>query len=226
MDSTRRCSVDGCESKHYGRDWCKKHYNYFTRNLPASELGIPTCSVEDCEKPHYSKGYCRKHWERVHLHGRTGPGHVIQGASIAERIAHHSSPEGDCVVWTAYRDKDGYGQMQINENPVRVIRAVVELRDGPIPEGLVVRHKCDYPPCIKPEHLELGTHAENSRDKVVRGRSTKGSKNPAAKITASVADQIRERVAAGETQRSVAAAVGLSPSQVARIVRGESWVTF
>jgi hypothetical protein len=46
---------------------------------------------------------------------------------------------------------------------------------GPIPEGQVVRHSCDTPLCINPEHLILGTFLDNIQDKVDRGRCAKGS---------------------------------------------------
>ncbi|WP_416053644.1 HNH endonuclease signature motif containing protein, partial [Escherichia coli] len=50
-----------------------------------------------------------------------------------------------------------------------MIRLIWELRNGPIDEGLVVRHKCDNRKCCNPEHLELGTRADNMNDRFIRG---------------------------------------------------------
>jgi hypothetical protein len=67
-------------------------------------------------------------------------------------------------------DKDGYNRIRVNGKDTRTHRLIFESLIGEIPKGHCVRHKCDNPRCINPEHLETGTMADNIRDKLTRGR--------------------------------------------------------
>lgn len=71
----------------------------------------------------------------------------------------------DCWPWLGARKQTGHGDFGIGSKTVRAHRFAYEFQNGPIPEGLVVRHKCGFAPCCNPFHLELGTHTENMRDK-------------------------------------------------------------
>lgn len=78
---------------------------------------------------------------------------------------------GPCIEWTGATNGAGYGVRRINGRNVLVHRYVYEQECGPIPDGLELRHTCDNPPCYNTEHLIPGTHAENMRDMVERGRA-------------------------------------------------------
>lgn len=66
-----------------------------------------------------------------------------------------------------------------------------EVKNGPIPEGMVVRHKCDNTRCCNPDHLVVGTQTENVNDSRVRGRLARGEKHPKSILTDELVRRIR-----------------------------------
>lgn len=76
----------------------------------------------------------------------------------------------DCWEWIGLRGDRGHGRINFDHVVHQAHRVAWELANGPIPPGLVVRHKCDFAPCCNPAHLELGTRAENNHDRHIGGR--------------------------------------------------------
>lgn len=127
-----------------------------------------------------------------------------------------------CWPWTGKRRGNGYGVLwDGGEKPTH--RVAYELTIGPIPEGLVIRHKCDNPPCCNPRHLEIGTVAENNRDTAERGRSTMGEKNARAVLTNDEVREIRMLRAGGTTLAVIAQRFGIGVMTVSHIVRRNTW---
>lgn len=77
---------------------------------------------------------------------------------------------GSCWVWTGACNRKGYGEYHFNGKARRAHRVSWELTYGPIPEGLIVCHRCDNPSCVRPDHLFLGTHSDNAIDRERKGR--------------------------------------------------------
>lgn len=81
---------------------------------------------------------------------------------------------GRCWIWTGMKHPPGYGLLWLSnkDNPRSVLahRFSYELHNGPIPEGMFICHRCDNPPCVRPEHLFLGTHQDNMDDMHAKGR--------------------------------------------------------
>ena len=76
----------------------------------------------------------------------------------------------DCWEWHGTLRADGYGQIRIGASNVLAHRLAWQLAVGPIPDDLCVLHRCDNPPCVNPDHLWLGTHADNMHDMFAKGR--------------------------------------------------------
>lgn len=81
-------------------------------------------------------------------------------------------PISGCWIWIGATDGKGYGHMAsaYKKSPMKAYRVSYELFNGKIPKGLVVRHKCDIPSCVNPNHLEIGTQKDNMQDASKRGR--------------------------------------------------------
>jgi hypothetical protein len=89
---------------------------------------------------------------------------------------------------------------------------------------LVVRHKCDTPECVNPDHLTIGSHADNVRDRIERDRSVyvRGDANGKSKLTEPTVREIK-RLLGKETGVAIAKRYGLSPCTVADIKHGRTW---
>jgi hypothetical protein len=110
------------------------------------------------------------------------------------RFWRHVNKTDSCWEWVGRKHKFGYGVIVVDGKSKRASRVVWELTNGTIPEGLEVCHKCDNPPCVNPSHLFLGTHADNMKDMVKKGRVNAlcGENNINAKLTWSQVSEIRE----------------------------------
>jgi hypothetical protein len=176
---------------------------------------------------------------------RTPEGRMME-ASLLKQLFHkkgtnqHTSPKdmltrfmshvvfgaSDCWYWIGYQDPFGYGRFTYpNENKAH--RAAYRMFVGEVPSGMKVLHKCDTRCCVNPEHLFVGTQADNVHDMVAKKRNKNiplhGERNPMSKLTRQQVDEIRSRVASGETQRSMCKVFNVSPMTVSRIIRKELW---
>lgn len=145
------------------------------------------------------------------------------------KVDRESDPSG-CWLWTAgVQNKEwGYGAFMVHRDgqkrQVRAHRFSYELAYGPIPAGLFVCHRCDNPPCVRPDHLFLGTNADNVRDMVRKKRENHaGEHNGRAVLTAEGVRVIKDRLRAGETARPIAADYGVSRETINAIRRGKAW---
>jgi DNA-binding CsgD family transcriptional regulator len=138
----------------------------------------------------------------------------------------HKGSVDECWEWQGYVGPNGYGQIGHKRGIMTAHRVSWLIHHGPIPEGMMVLHKCDNRKCVNPDHLYLGTASDNMRDAYTRGRmpDRKGENASAHKLTEAQVLEIRTLWARGEMSRKeLAAKFGISPITVGEIIRRITW---
>ena len=102
-------------------------------------------------------------------------------------------------------------------------RVSYELCVGLIPDGLLVLHHCDNPPCVNPAHLFLGTQRDNIRDMIEKGRKRQGERNGRSKLNHDDVRAIRIACANGESKASVSRRYPVNVSVIKKIIYGVIW---
>lgn len=139
--------------------------------------------------------------------------HIISKKSITNEqklsdLLSNTVLEGECMIWTRALNTDGYARMAGN---IKVHRLVNELSTGEGNYGKVVRHTCDNPKCINPNHLIAGTPLENVMDRDLRNRTYK-------KITKEVVTKVKALLNLNSfTQKEIATLIGIDPRRVSDI---------
>lgn len=130
-----------------------------------------------------------------------------------------------CWIWRACIGRQGYGRFGLGSRASGTASAhhvAWEITNGPR-GGLWVLHKCDNKACVRPEHLFLGTHADNMRDMVAKGRSLSGERNAHARLTASDVAEIRALYVPRADVTALAEKFGISRRTVHSIATGLRW---
>ena len=159
----------------------------------------------------------------------------------ADRFWKYVIKSDTCWLWTGCIKPNGYGLASGGGRvKLQAHRAAWMVSNGPIPDGLLVCHKCDVRACVRPDHLFLGTQSDNLRDAFAKGRMVSPFCNPAVQrpamlkgaatrerrkgftgaLTRDGIDKVRQMLASGMSQDSIAAALGVQQSLVSKIKLG------
>lgn len=138
-----------------------------------------------------------------------------------DKVFH--SPDG-CWYWLGKSQTRGYGVITYMNNFYSAHRVSYQMFNGPVENGLFVCHSCDNRLCVNPNHLWLGTCADNSADMVKKGRSVNqaGTRNPNNKLTLEQCKQIKS-LKGKHTCKEIANMFKVSETQVGRISNNRHW---
>ena len=145
---------------------------------------------------------------------------------LSTRFWEKVDRSGECWEWTAYRQPFGHGLLGRGgrgNGMALAHRVSWELHYGSVPEGMNVCHRCDNPACVRPEHLFLGSQADNLADMRQKGRAKgapRGHEHPKSKLTE---EQARLVLRSHETNKDLAARFGVAPNSIRYIRIGRNW---
>lgn len=188
------------------------------------------CIESACNSKSSARGYCNKHYQRF-IRGVPMGGNPKK--TVIERIEEKSSHQKGtgCLIWNGavsggYKSKPNtqYGYIKIDGKTQRVHRVMYEIHSGPIPEGMVLCHKCDNPLCINPDHLFLGTQAENVQDMIEKKRQyhPRGEMNN-SKLKECEVIRILEAAKQGVSLHILSQKYSVHVVTIRNIVSGKKW---
>ncbi len=170
-------------------------------------------------------------------------GRVVVTAAYVARFwkrVHKDDSDG-CWIWTGAGDENGYGRATIAPGiTVLAHRAAYAIARGALAASECVLHRCDTPPCVRPDHLFKGDRGDNARDMAAKGRQhvqrnptarpvcpaerrSRGEEHYRARLTTAQVLEIRRRFAAGEHKASLCRAFRVGFCAITAVVRGQTW---
>lgn len=128
-----------------------------------------------------------------------------------------------CWPYLGYCGSGGYGWIKMNRKLKPAHRVAWILVNGPVPDDMLVCHRCDNPPCVNPGHLFLGTNNENMADMVGKSRQAHGEGHGRARLSAAQVLSIRARHTDGESLGRLAREFGVAVSTIQAVTSGRRW---
>ena len=141
---------------------------------------------------------------------------------FARLVEKPDDPSG-CWLWKGSTRTGGYGQFKIGGRATVAHRYSLMLAGRPVLPGLKVLHTCDTPRCVNPDHLVIGSQAENIADRDARGRTARGERAARAKLTDAAVLELRLLASSGGGRTELADRFGISPLSVRAIAAGKTW---
>jgi hypothetical protein len=203
-----------------------KRMRIVTREMSVSGVGVPILSrifrAYNGKNPMWYPSSMTKYIPGSGKTGRINRKHAPRRYTHWQKLKFHGWTEvlrvpelGEC--WESRAPEKGpYRYVSSRAVPLSAHRVSYEHHKGPIPEGMLVRHRCDNPPCVNPEHLEVGTPLENMMDAVQRNRH-------AHTLSEAQVREIKAKLADNHQMKPLAREYGVTRSTIRKIARGETW---
>jgi len=136
-------------------------------------------------------------------------------------------PDTGCWIWQS-QGIEPYGKIQLTHKPSRKVAAhrfSAWISGMPVTDDILVCHHCDTPRCVNPEHLFLGTAADNARDKTAKGRNytAYGESNPFSKLSESDVRWIRQNARKRDNIQQIAERYGVADTTILKIINRTTW---
>jgi hypothetical protein len=149
----------------------------------------------------------------------------MENKTLEKRFWSKVKKTSGCWIWTGATNSCGYGDIWATTRLERAHRVSWFFAHGPIPEGKLVLHKCDNPPCVNPDHLFLGTHRDNTQDMFKKNRANKvrGEGHPLTFFTEDQVIELRRRYGAGEDIKLLAKEFNTTRDSIYPAVSGRTW---
>lgn len=161
-----------------------------------------------------------RRWRGLDLQGRTDE------RFNARFWAKVQPADNGCWEWTAHRNNRGYGQFTVSNGVFYTAHAVsYAITHGPIPPGMSICHRCDNPPCVRPDHLFLGTQSDNALDMFAKGRATrsKGVERYNAVLSEEDVRHIKGAARYWGVVKDLSKEYGVSTTTIRKIRDGRKW---
>lgn len=191
--------------------------------------GKRICTIDGCVKPYAALGFCAAHYRRLRDHGHPLGGSAVRHAPLealrflTEVVLPFEGEE--CLIWPLNRNTHGYASIFLSGKRRGAHRVACEAKNGPppTPEHHAAHScGCGHMGCVNPRHLRWATPKQNSADMVSHGKSQRGTRMHAAKLTEASVLEIRAlhgTMSYGE----IADRFGVSSGCVGKLLRGKNW---
>lgn len=222
LDHTTELVCEGCGTKlRISKTWSHRKRKFCSRacrvQAKTAQLVCQNCGVEFRAEKSKPRKYC----SRICRNAKEGDAVPEPPARMISRFWAQVKKSDGCWIFGTgtRRDYQQFHRRGADGGPILAHVFSFELHHGPVPEGQLVRHNCDNPPCIRPDHIISGTPKQNTQDMVDRGRANHVHK----RLVLADVREIRNRREKGAKVVHLAKEYNVSSATISHIVNYRTW---